>query len=251
MNTANRTLRIAPWVLIASTACASGPPRVEEQRLVALPREARQELIDEQRQVDVAQANLSAARTSVEHAKLFHGLVGHEVGAAEANREAAAEALELSRSSHDPQRIGEAEEQHALWTRRMDAARAKAQYAERLLELREAELEQREAGVVLAQIRHERAKFQKVEQRGLAEGLDGSDFEEALQEAAQEHDEKQAEANQLRDSVNTSQAAWQQALANYKAMDDRVENKMFRAPPEPKYLQQQAKQASPDIQTQP
>jgi len=90
--------------------------------------------------------------------------------------------------------------------------------------------------------RYEHAKFQKVDQRGLAEGLDGSDFEEALQEAQQEHDEEQAEANQLRDGVSRSQATWQQALANYKALDERVEDKMFRAPPEPKYLhQQQAK----------
>lgn len=249
MNKANRTLRAAPLILIASAACASGPPRVEEQRLVALPGDARQELIDEQRQVDVAQANLSAARTGLEQAKLFHGLVEHEVEAAEANREAAAEALELARSSHDPQRIAEAEEKHALWTRRMETARAKTKYSERLVELREAELEQREAGVALALIRHEHAKFQKVEQRGLAQGLDGSDFQEALQEAQQEHDEEQAEANELRDGVNASQAAWQQALANYKTLDERVEDKMFRAPPEPKYLQQQqAKQASPTPQ---
>jgi len=49
MNMAKQTVHAAPLIMIFLTACASGPPRVEEQPIVALPGEAKQELIDQER----------------------------------------------------------------------------------------------------------------------------------------------------------------------------------------------------------
>jgi hypothetical protein len=238
-------------VFAFAVACASGPPRVDEQRVVALPRQERQALIDEERNVDVAQANLVAARTSLDQAKLFQGLVEHEVDSAEANREAAEEALELARSSHDQTRIQEVEQKNALWERRLNAARTKADYAERLVELREAEMEERTAAVKLATVQFERTKYEKVKQRGMGGGLDGEDFMEAFQEAQEEHTERHAETEQLRDGVQASRTKWDQARAQWQELDQRVEDKAFRAPPEPKYLQQQAKQLEPVPQQPP
>lgn len=232
-------------LVLLCAACASGPPRIAEQRVVALPREEQQALIDEERRVDVAQANLAAARISLQQAKLFDELVEHEVDAAEANREAADEALELARSSHDQARISEVEQNDALWTQRLKTAEAKAEYSQRLVELREQEVEQHEAGAKLASFEFERVKYEKIQQRGMAQGLDGEEFAEAVGDARAEYDDERAEAEQLQAGVDSARNAWQQALNQFQALDARVADKMFRAPPEPKYLkpeQQQAKQ---------
>ena len=141
----------------------------------------------------------------------------------------------------------------------MRAAKAKSEYAERLTELREAEVEEQKAAVSLASVQLERAKFDKVQQRGMAEGLDGAEFNEAVSDAQAEYDEKRSAADELRDGVHSARASWDEARAAYRRIDDRLADKTFRAPPEPKYLQlnpkatqqqeQQAKQLPPD-QTQ-
>jgi predicted Holliday junction resolvase-like endonuclease len=113
--------------------------------------------------------------------------------------------------------------------------------------------------VTLANVQLERAKFEKVRQRGMAEDLDGAEFNEAVNDAQAEHDEQRSAADELRDGVHEARASWEEARAAYVQIDGQIADKLFKAPPEPKYLEpepkyppqqheQQAKQLPPDQQ---
>src|SRR5688500_7532315 len=86
-------------LLAVGSACASSKgAEVKDEQLGALPREDRQALIDQQRSIDVAKANVDAARVAAKQAREFKDLVDNELTAAKADRDAADNSVAYSGS---------------------------------------------------------------------------------------------------------------------------------------------------------
>jgi hypothetical protein len=202
-------------------ACASSG-EVRDEKLVRLPAEDRQALRDEERAVDVAEANLEAARAAVSEAQRFRSIVGDETEAAEARNEAADKTVELEKETGDQQGAKAAEQRKRVEAESLNALRSKDEYAKRLLELRQEERKLREAEFELAQTRLEGAEYEALKARGMAEGLEEKDFDQALREAEQEAAEARQKAIQARGYAEAAREAWNEARQQYETTDRRM-----------------------------
>src|SRR5690349_3025143 len=163
LETASLSLLLAVGAACASTKSAE----VKDDKLAQLPREDRQALIDQQRSVDTANANVDAAKVAAKQAHDFKDLVDNEVTAAKSKRDAAANS-----PAYDKRSQADANAKQLVANQEVAASEAKSEYADKLIEQREAEIDERRAEADLAQAKLERAKYETLQRRGLAEGVD-------------------------------------------------------------------------------
>jgi hypothetical protein len=119
-------MRLSPLLLPALFAGCASSGEVKDDKLARLPAEDRQALLDEERAVDVAEANLEAARAAVAEAQQFRAIVGDEIEAAEARSEAAEKTLELEESTADQRGAKTAEQRQRVEDQGLTALKAKA-----------------------------------------------------------------------------------------------------------------------------
>jgi hypothetical protein len=151
-------------------ACANARPRLDE-RAAQLPPPDRARIGEAQRRVDTAQAQVEAADMARVQAQLLYGEANDHLWGAKKLREA----------SHDPAEIG---------LEREEAAAASARdYAARLVELRDAELEQHELELEAA-----RAYVQWVKAREVDRRAPGAADETPYVEARRRIDDRLADA---------------------------------------------------------
>src|SRR5947209_7193989 len=125
--------------LLGLVGCAGTPGiRVDEARVAQLPTESKDELVSRQRSIDVAQSNLSSAKVAVDEAKQFRTVAVTEFGAARASQQAAEQAMAQHERSANPGGLEQVRRAFDQSNREVIAAQAKRDYADRLIDLRNA-----------------------------------------------------------------------------------------------------------------
>lgn len=228
---ASLTLLLAVGAACASTKAAE----VKDDQLTQLPREDRQAIIDQERSVDTAKANVDAARVAAKQAHDFKDLVDNEVTAAKAKRDAADNSVGYDSTKKSQNDLNA---KRAVANQEVAAAEAKAEYASKLIEVREAEVEAREADAELAQAKVERAKYETLQRRGMAEGINRQEIVDAEVKAEQKRAAAQQKVAQLQGYADASKVNWDKAQTQYQdsAKATVADDRPVQPPAAAKYL---------------
>src|SRR5262245_58771447 len=119
---------------------------IDDARTARLPEGDQRAIGSAQQNVDVAHANLAAAKVARDEAKQFQKIASRELVAAKSR---------LAASGTD------------LSQREVLAARAKQDYADRLVDLRDAQLDEQQAMVELARADREWTKYEALERNDM------------------------------------------------------------------------------------
>jgi hypothetical protein len=205
-----RHLMLAPALVFG---CAHAPSVTSEQ-VVRLPDASRQQILNAQRSVDVADQNVSAAKVAVDEARRFREIAVRELDGARARADAANRTLELGQRSHTMLR--DARQNREMAVREVFAARAKKDYADRLIELRSAEEDQRRADKELARADFEYVKFVQLRENNVPINYTESDFVSARDKAQEDVATARNRVANLRGSVESLRTAWLQRANEFQ-----------------------------------
>jgi hypothetical protein len=234
-----------------AAACGSSA-QVKDDRLVRLPAEDRQALLDEQQTVTVAKANLDSASAAVGEAQQFRAIVGQERKAAKSRDDAVKKDLEMSQRSGDPERIATSKQRQQAALEMKTLTNSKGEYAENLLRLRQAQRDMRQAEYELSKAKLENAEYEALQARGMAEGMKGSNFAQKQAEKERDFAVKSERVNELEGITDASKSAWEQAQARVQESADQMkfEETPIGSPPPPEPLEQPAAKEQTEEQKQ-
>jgi hypothetical protein len=230
-----------PFLLAVASACAgSKASEVKDEQLGQLPREDRQAIIDQERSVDIAKANVDAAKASAQQAHEFRDMVGNELDAAKANRDAVDNSANVKYGTNKQAAAADANARRQLAAQQVSATEAKSEYADKLIDVREAEVEQREAEHNLAKARLEHSKYDTLRQRGLGENINRQNILDNERDAEQKRAEASQKVMQLQGYADSSKKNWDGAQQQYQASakSTHVDERPVQVPPPPKYIPQ-------------
>jgi hypothetical protein len=233
-------------------ACATTKGQVKDDRLVRLPAEDRQALLDEQQNVQVAKANLDSASVAVGEAQQFRAIVGKEIKAAKARDDAALKDLEMAQDSGDDARIAASKQRQQISLELMTATKTKGEYAENLLRLRQGQRNLRQSEFELSKAKLEDAEYRALADRGMAEGLKGSDFGKKVNDAERDFTVNRERVAALEGMTEASRSAYEESRDRVQAHANQMqyEQTPIGAPAPPEPLPQKAAKPATEEQKQ-
>jgi hypothetical protein len=187
-------------------ACAT--TRVSDQKLAQLPVDERAQIVTAQQSINVAQQNLAAAKVANEQARRFRKVAHDEIAAANSRLSAARTSIDLSRQSRDSAALANAQHNEDLARQQLLVARAKSDYADRLIELREARVDEGEAQVAAARADVELQKAQRLLAHELDPGVEVNRLERDRQDAQERLAERRAKVAALQGEAAQLKMAW-------------------------------------------
>jgi hypothetical protein len=190
-----------------AVGCAASSQDVDD-RVTRLPAPERDALETRQRAVDLAEANLDAARGAWNDAGGFRARVAVEARAAHARVDAANKAVGLAHQAAEPRLLVNATREDLLATQQLAAADAKLHYADDLLELRRAQIGARGADVDVARTRLALERTDRLRRHGLGDDLARDDVARAAGAAERTAAVHQGEVDRRRAAAEASRAAW-------------------------------------------
>jgi hypothetical protein len=202
-------MSLRQWLLaaaIAMTGCATAG--VSDNDLARLPVAERTQILTANKSIDLAQSNLGAARVARDEAKQFRKIAISELDAAKGRLEAARSNVDLGKSSRDDQTLREASRNEDAARDQLIAARAKLDYADRLIELREMKVDEADANLTAAKADVEMTKLQLAQRNGIAAGVDPRKVEARRQDAQERLAEARARVAQTEGDVVQLKMSW-------------------------------------------
>jgi hypothetical protein len=228
------------WAALAATlalgGCASRVETVPDERLTQLPPAARQAVIAEEQRVNIAQQNVVAARVALDEAQRFRDVTRSELRAANARLDAANKELALARSARTPpQHVERAEEAQRSAAMELAAARAKRDYAERLISLRSAQLDEVTSELAVARADAEMRKIQELARRGLATPSEVNRFAEVRARSQADLARNRRLVAELSTVLASARENWEARRREYNTAA-RAEPPALLPPPPPEQL---------------
>jgi hypothetical protein len=155
--------------LVIAAGCATyhGSP-VPDSDVARLTPDARAEVAQSHHAIDVAQGNIDTAKVQRDEAVQFRKVSGTELRAGLARQEAARSAVDLARSTRNDGQLALAQHDEDAANQLVVAARAKVEYADRLVQLRQARLDEAIADGDVARTDVNMRRAQLVEREGIA-----------------------------------------------------------------------------------
>lgn len=180
---------------------------VTDEQVARMSTEQRQQILEVEKQIAVEQSNVDGASAGVSDAEVFVSSVNKELSAANTRLAAAKEVGELQQRGSTPNgsALGRSlnEEQAAV-----DAARAKKDYADRLLSLRQSELNKAQAELNLARRQVDVTKIRLAFQNGDASRDGVQSLETELNNAQVEANRADSEVKTLTTEVDNLKDVW-------------------------------------------
>jgi hypothetical protein len=189
--------------------CAHAPT-ISNEQVAQLPTDARQQIVQALQAVTVADQNVGAARVAVNEAQKFDHIAKRELDSARAESDAAQAGVSLGQSAHSQRVMQEAQARQNSALTVLFAARSKKLYADRLVDLRKAELNERQAELNLAQAHYELVKYQQLQAHDMAGGMDGNAFMQRRQDAENDVANARRTVANLEGNVASLRTAWLQ-----------------------------------------
>jgi hypothetical protein len=193
---------------IALGACAHQQPTAPVERVARLPIEDKAAVLAAQRNVNVAEQNLEADKVAVDEAKQFDEIAGGELDGAKSKLVAARRGIGLGQSAQAGHTVESAEEAARASERDVIASRAKKDYAERLIALREAQVDEAQSSIDLARANLELTKVEQLKANGMAGSIDERRFFEARDEAQRKLAPERMRVASLTTEVAQLRQAW-------------------------------------------
>jgi chromosome segregation ATPase len=203
-------------VTLGSACFGHSSSKVKDDQLGRLSAADREQLIDRQRDVNVAKANVDASEVALDEAEQFRDNAHDEAEAAQKQQEQLTDDLKRA----EKQGAGDVQtlEQRARTRAEMASAmNAKSAYSDRLVELREAQVDSNEAEHELMEARLSRAQYELLEENDLAGDLDGAEFMQRERKAEQEFQKADQHEQEQMASARASREAWTGQQRNARA----------------------------------
>jgi hypothetical protein len=225
------------FVSSLATGCgtAKSSARVDDERLVRLPPVSHNAILDKQRDVNVAEGNLTAMKVAQSEAGRFKAIVAGELDAARARYDAEERSVSLAKDAGDAVMLDDATRALQLGRARLEAAEAKMQYAMRLKSLRDSQVAEASAELDLMKTRLELVKFEELRSNNMANDLDARPFMRAEQLATKRLFDRRERSVNLRAEVEARQQQWLSLRSLYDKAAERTGEIPLDAPapPEP------------------
>ena len=200
------TIAISVFALGASCK-GMGSNVVTDEQVARMSMEQRQQILKVEKQIGVEESNVSGARAGVRDAETFVSSVDKELSAANTRLKAAKEVGELQQrgSQLSGSEVGRSlnEEQAAV-----EAARAKKDYADRLLALRQTELNKAQTDLNRVQKQVAVTKIRLAFQNGDVSRDDVQRVETELNDAQVEANRTELEVKTLTTEVDNLKQVW-------------------------------------------
>jgi hypothetical protein len=226
-------MSLRQWLLagaLALAGCATSGG-VSDKDVARLPVADRAEIITAHKSIDVAESNLQAAKVGRDEAKQFRKIALGELDAAKSQLEAARSGVDLDKSARDDRALREASRTEDAARDRLIAARAKLDYADRLVELREAKIGEAEANLNAAKADVELTKLQLAQRNGIANDIDAKKLEARRQDAAERLAESRSHVAQIEGETAQLKTAWDDRRTEMNRTASRGETMAPPAPP--------------------
>jgi hypothetical protein len=186
------------WLLagaLVAAGCASTfGTKVSDRDVARLPAQDQEKVIAASNQIPKASANVETARLQLDEARQFRRVAQNEVDAARSRLEAGRNAIVLAHSTRDPHQLRAAQRNEDLARDELIAARAKLDYADRLVALRDAKLDEANQQLRLARAETESRKAELIVKNGIASDIN-------LAKIQRERDDTQTRLAEIRTRV--------------------------------------------------
>jgi hypothetical protein len=181
---------------------------VSDKDLARLPVAEREQIVTAHRSIDVAQSNVESAKLARDEAKQFRGIASSELDAAKSHLEAARSGVDLNAQARDDRALRQASRLEDDARLKLIAARAKLDYADRLVELREAKIGEAEANLTAAKADVELTKVRIAQRNNIANDIDTKAVEARRQDAAERLAESRAHVADVEGETAQLKTAW-------------------------------------------
>lgn len=219
---------LAGAVALAGCATASG---ISDKDVARLSVADRSQIITAHKSIDVAESNLQAAKVARDEARQFRKIAISEVDAARSRLEAARASVDLGKTARDDQALRDASRNEDAARAQLIAARAKLDYADRLVELREAKIAEADANLTAARADVDRTKLQLLQRNGMASDVDANKLEARRQDAQERLAEARSHVAQIEGEAVQLKTAWDDRRHELNRTASRGE--MVAPPPPP------------------
>jgi hypothetical protein len=197
-----------PLLVGAGFGCASSGVRQDQAMLGRLTIDDKQEVFTAEHNVEVAQANGSSAERALDEAKSFREVADRELDAAKDRLEASRKAIEMGRKAGGGGIARNARASADLDAKQVVASRAKKDYADRMVDLRQHEVALADQQLDEARIEEELARVNVLRANGLTPREDvAAILRERQNKLADIADEEQRVAR-MRGDVEQLRIAW-------------------------------------------
>jgi len=196
---------LAGALIVGGCATTGG---VSDSDVARLPVAAREQIMTAHKSIEVAQANLDGAKLARDEAKQFHHIAVAELDSSKSRLEAARGSVDLDAQSRDDRALRQASRAENDARAQLVAARAKLDYANRLVELREAKIAEAEANLAAARADVELEKARIAQRNGIARDLNVNKLASQRQDCAERLAEQRAHVADLEGETAQLKTAW-------------------------------------------
>jgi hypothetical protein len=227
------------WLWAGALAAAVGAggcahqPKVDEAKLGQLSMAEKDGIFAAQHNVTVAEANEETAKRALSQGRQFRDIADTELKAAKKQEELAAKSVELGRGTNSPTAVCAAQKDQEVAARERVAAGAKADYANRLVALRSAELKLAEEAVKSARFDLGYTEAVALQRKGIDPGVKMDKLARSRDGSRVAMADDQRTVALLRDEENASHTAWEAQRSAFN-----VAERQSPAPvlPEPRFI---------------
>jgi chromosome segregation ATPase len=199
---------LAGTFVFGGCATFGGGSSISDRDIASLPAQDRAQIVTAQHSIDVAKANVDTAKVQRDEARQFRHVAQSELMAARDHLDAARGSIELAHSTRDVHELRNAQRNEDIARQQLLAARAKLDYADRLLALRDARVDEADAQLKAARADVEMQKANILERDGVAARVDMNRIRNRRDDAQERLAEQRSRVATLAGEVQQLRLAW-------------------------------------------
>lgn len=210
-------LWIAGAVASATMAigCGQTSVKTDEAMLGRLSMDDKQAVFTAEHNIEVAQANQASAERALGEAKSYRDITNNEVKGAKAQFEAAQKSVVMGRQANDQAVAAAGQEKIVGAEKQLVAFKTKEQYANRLVDLRQEEVNLTKKQVEAAQIDRSIARAEALRRGGVTPREDISKLTRDRADKLGDVASSESKISAMREEVNGLRVAWEQRRKSY------------------------------------
>ena len=202
--------------MLAGTGCARQGVKEDQALLGRLPMDDKQEVYTAQHNVEVAQANKVLAERARQDSRAYRDIAAKELDAARAKLSASQKAVELGHRADSAEMVRAAERNAAVAEKELVAEKAKKDFADRLIDLRDREAELSSRQLDEAQVELSLVRTSALRRSGIAPREDIATLMRERDDKLQDIAQIEERISLLRNQTAQLKMGWQQRMRSFE-----------------------------------
>lgn len=203
------------WAGLTAASLFGCAHHVDEAKLGQIPMDQKEAIFTAQHNITVAEANVRSAEQAKDAAEKFHDIAKRELDAAKLHATAAREARELSQRQRVSGKAHDTDLAVNAATREVAAARAKTDYADKLVELRDHQVKLAQARVDAARVDLDFIQADTLRRNNIDPGVNIGELENRRSDARNGVIDEENKLASLRGQVDHLRTVWRERRSEY------------------------------------